>query len=424
MSSHEVIGTDHAKARHASPWVFGFTSVPYGIVGSFSGTTMPFLARKAGIDMEAIGWFGFATMIPPMLQFLYAPIVDIGPKRKHWLVLVSGLSALCIAVAMSMPLPSRIGTFMALAVAGQLISGLVGSCNGGIISASMPDALRGKTAGWMNTGNLAGGAFGTAASLWMNGRFSPKVVGVAMVAMMVLPALVALAIPEPEREPHPLRKVFGDTLRDIWAVLRQRKGWTGVLLCASPVGTAALLNYFSALAPDYNAPDRVVLFVNGWASGLVTAAGALVGGWACDRMNRRVAYLASGALTALVGLAMRQMPFTPTTYTVGVLVYLFVAGLCFAAFSAFIFEVVGDAVGKAAATQYTLFTAAGNFAIAYVGKVDTHYLEAHGVRGVLAADAVQNVVGIALLLVLFYVVLRAPKPAATPAAAPAPEIVG
>jgi MFS family permease len=402
----------HAPAaKHAAPWLFAFTAVPYGIVGSFSGTTMPFLARKAGIDMESIGWFGFATMIPPMLQFLYAPVVDFGPKRKHWLVIVSAASALCIALAMAMPLPQRTGTFMALAVAGQLISGLVGSCNGGIVAASMPDSLRGKTAGYLNTGNLAGGAFGTAAALWMNGRFSPKLVGLAMIAMMVLPALVALAIPEPPRPPEPIGRVFGDTMRDLWAVLRTRAGWSGVLLCASPVGTAALMNYFSALAEDFHAPDRVVLFVNGWASGLVTAFGSLLGGWLCDRMNRRAAYLGSAALTAVVGLAMRQAPMTATTYTVGVLTYLFVTGLCFAAFSAFVFEVVGGSVGKAAATQYTLFTAAGNFAIAYVGKIDTHYHERFGVRGVLAADAALNVLGIAVLGALFLLLLRKPKTA-------------
>ncbi len=416
MSSHELVAIDRAHERHAPPWIFSLTSVPYGVVGAFTGTTMPYLARKAGIDMESIGWFGFATMIPPMLQFLYAPLVDVGPRRKHWLVLVSVLSALCIALAMTMPLPSRVGPFMALSVAGQLVSGLVGSCNGGIIAASMPNALRGKTAGWMNTGNLAGGAVGTAAALWMNGRFAPQLIGAAMIAMMVVPSLAALAIPEAARPSQPISSAFGDTMRDIRAVLRTRKGWTGVLLCASPVGTAALINYFSALAPDYGAPDRVVVFVNGWASGLVTAGGALAGGWLCDRMNRRVAYLASGALTALVGLIMRQAPATAATYTVGVLVYLFVAGLCFAAFSAFVFEVVGDAVGKAAATQYTLFTAAGNFAIAYVGKVDTHYHEAFGVRGVLASDALLNVVGIAGLLALSLFVLRAPKGAPAEAA--------
>ncbi|MFI5299033.1 MAG: MFS transporter [Polyangiales bacterium] len=425
MSDHSEVSvltepsTTALSPKHAPPWLFGITSIPYGIVGAFAGTTMPFLARKAGINMEDIGWFGFATMIPPMLQFLYAPIIDIGPKRKVWLVLVSILGALCLGGAMMMPLPGKVGAFMGLTVAGQLISGLVGSCNGGIISASMPDAMRGKTAGWLNTGNLTGGAIGASVSLWMTTHnVDPRYIGLALFAMMLLPSLAALAIPEPERERREaLGVVFTGMLKDVWGVVRVRKGWTGVLLCASPVGTAALLNYFSALAPDYHAPENVVVFVNGAASGLVTAAGALVGGWACDRMNRRAAYLWSGALTAIVALIMRTAPFTPQTYTIGVLTYLFVAGICYAAFSAFIFEVVGDSVGKAAATQYTLFTAAGNFAIAYVGKLDTHYHKVHGVRGVLMADAVQNIVGIVLLVALFWLVLdRHPKVVAQPVA--------
>jgi len=406
VSSHEVVVTAHARAPHAPPWLFGVTSVPFGIVGAFCGTTMPFLTRKAGIDMEAIGWFGLATMIPPMLQFMYAPIIDIGPKRKHWLIIVSVLGATCLAGALMMPLPTHVAAFMVLSVLGQLVSGLVGSCNGGIISASMPDKLRGKTAGWSNTGNLAGGAFGTAASLWMNGRFDPRWIGLAIFLLMVVPSLAALAIPEPPREAQPLGAIFGGMIRDVWAVVRERHGWTGILICASPVGSAALLNYFSALAPDYHAPDSVVVVVNGWASGLVTATGALIGGWACDRMNRRAAYLIGGGLSALVAVVMRLAPQNATTYTLGVLVYLFVAGLCYAAFSAFTYEVVGNSVGRAAATQYTLFTAAGNLAIGYVGKIDTHYHRAFGVSGVLMADAVQNVAGIVIMLIVFSVVFR------------------
>ncbi len=409
MSSHDVIETEPkaaAERAHAPPWLFGITSIPYGVVGSFCGVTMPFLARRAGIDMDSIGWFGLAVMIPPMLQFLYAPIIDIGPKRRVWLVIVSLLGALCLAGAMLMPLPDKIGPFMALTVAGQLISGLVGSCNGGIISASMPDNLRGRTSGWMNTGNLAMGAAGAMALLWMQSRVSPKMLALAVIVMMVGPALAALWIPEPDREPRSLSAVFGDTVRDVWSVVRTRKGFTGFLLCASPVGTAALINYFSALAPDFHADDKVVVFVNGPGGAMVTALGAFGGGWLCDRMNRRNAYLISGGLTAAVGLVMRQGSFSPTAYVVGVTVYLLVAGFCYAAFSAFVFEVVGDAVGRAAATQYALFTAAGNLGIAYVGKIDTHYHKAFGVRGVLLADAAQNVVGIVALLALSAWLLR------------------
>ena len=65
-------------------------------------------------------------------------------------------------------------------------------------------------------------------------------------------------------------------------------------------------------------------------------------------------YLLSGALTALCGLAMMVAPLSPTTYAVGVSVYLFIAGFCYAAFSAAVLETIGKG-GAAASTQYALF---------------------------------------------------------------------
>jgi hypothetical protein len=62
-----------------------------------------------------------------------------------------------------------------------------------------------------------------------------------------------------------------------------------------------------------------------------------------------------------------------------------------------------------------VYCVAGNFAIAYVGKIDTHFHKASGVRGVLMADAVQNVVGIAVLVGLFSLVLDQRKNAPAPA---------
>src|SRR5690242_6193472 len=125
--------------RHAPPWMFGITAIPYGMVGSFVAVILPFMMRKSGISVENIGWFGFAAMIPTTLQFLYAPLVDIGPKRKHWLVIVTVLGGACLCAAMMMPLPDHATSFLAFTVAGQAISGLVGSCNGGLLASTMPN---------------------------------------------------------------------------------------------------------------------------------------------------------------------------------------------------------------------------------------------------------------------------------------------
>jgi hypothetical protein len=206
---------------------------------------------------------------------------------------------------------------------------------------------------------------------------------------------------------EPLRERFGALAKDVGSVIRSRSGWTGILFCLSPVGTAALVNLFSGMAKDFAIADDdpTVAVIGGPVGALLTAVGALAGGFLCDRMNRRAAYLASGALTALVGFAMTAFPLERTNYIVGVSAYLFVSGLCYSAFSAVVLEAIGTA-GEAASTQYTLFSSAGNAAIAYVGKLDTVFSGRFGPKAPLATDAIANVVGIALLAAMLATLRR------------------
>jgi len=388
------------NTKHPPPWLFGITGIPYGVGGTFAAVTMPFFARKAHFTMGDIGWYGTALMFPPIVQFLYAPVVDIGPKRKHWFVIVTLLGALCFGAAVMMPLPSRMTAFLTLAFIAQTISGLSGSCNGGLLATTMPDALRGAAGGWLNVGNLAGGAASAVLTLKMAERYPPLVVGIGLFIFMSLPCIALFWVHEPQRERRSPREVFTTLWRDVAHIVRQREGWTGMLLFSSPVGTAALLNYFAGMAADYNASAGTVEMVNGWVSGIVTAVGALIGGYLCDRFSRRKMYLLSGALTAVCGLAMAAAPLTPMAYTVGVTVYLFITGFCYAAFSAAVLETIGKD-GAAASTQYAMFVSCGNLAINYVGFVDTRFDKHFGPRGLLTVDAAMNVIGVVALYFLF-----------------------
>lgn len=393
---------DNPAPAAPPPWLFGITNMPYGICAAFVATTMPFFTRKAGISVENIGWYGAALYIPSALAFLYTPLVDIGPKRKHWLILLSTLSAACLCLALTMPLPSHIGSYLGLVFAASCFSGLISSCNGGLIATSVPDGQRGATAGWLNLGNLTGGALGAWLTLALAERCRPLTVGLALAALMILPSLAVLAIAEPS---HPRRRaaaLFLALWRDVARVARSRPGWSGMLFCISPVGTAALLNYFSALTVDYHASDGMAGFINGPVNGLVTGAGSLIGGYFCDRLDRRAMYLLSGFLTAVCGVCMMLAPLTPATYAIGVSAYLFVAGFCYASFSSVVLESIGTG-GAAASTQYQLFVSAGNAAIAYVGFIDTRFHDWRGPRGLLGVDAALNIVGIAILATLFRV---------------------
>ncbi|MEO8845163.1 MAG: MFS transporter [Kofleriaceae bacterium] len=386
--------------KHPPPWIFVFAGTSYGVTGAFIGQIMPFLTSHNGIDKASIGWFSTLLLLPSALQFLYAPLVDVGPPRRKWMVIVAVLSALCLVGAFAMPLPDHIHAFLVFGFAAQVLSALIGACAGGLLAVTMPDDKRGAASAWYNVGNLSGGGAAGAVAIYLTGEgWDPLVVGLVIAAMLTLPSLAILMIYEPPRDNiQSVRKVFSQSTRDVGKVLFSRSGLTGIALCISPVGTAALTNFFSDMGDDFHASTKMVAFGVGGASCIVMALGALIGGYMCDRFNRRAMYLLSGALTAICGITLAKTAHTPTTYLVGVTFYNLVTGFCYSAFTATVLETIGNA-GKAASTQYALFVSAGNIAIAYVGFADTRF---GNIDGQFLCDAALNLAGVAVLAFVFW----------------------
>ncbi len=398
-------------AKHPPPWLFGIVGIPYGAGGAFVGLIMPFMADAAHIDIDQIGWFVTLLFVPPMIQFLYAPIVDIGPKRKYWLIIVSVLGAASFAAAFAMPLPASKTAYLVFAFFGQMLTGLTGSCNGGLLALTMPDELRGRASAWLNVGNLTGGSGAAWLTNWLLNRgVSTTIVGLVFAAMIVLPSLAILIVDEPKRHWRSVHEVFGDMWRSVRTVLFSKSGLTGIALCLSPVGTAALANFFSGMGSAFGADKDLVATCTGAATGIPSAIGAAVCGWLCDRYNRRGLYLLSGAMTAVVGIGLALVPRTPDTYLWGVMTYALVTGFCYSAFTATILETIGQG-GAAASTQYALFVAAGNIAIGYTGFINTRFggkvalpdgTTRPDVGGVITSDAALNLIGVAVLAFVFW----------------------
>lgn len=388
--------------RHPPPWLFVFSGTAYGVPGAFQSQMMPFFSRKTGIELGAIGWFVTLLFVPSLLQLFYAPIVDVGPPRKVWLVILSALSGASLVCAFAFPPPDHVTAFMTFGFVAQMLSALISACNGGLLAVTMPDELRGRASAWLNVGNLSGGGIAGWLAIEMLGDNVPPIwVGVVVALLMFGPSLAILFAYEPKNDNiRSLGDVFGQTLRDVGAVLFSKKGLTGVALCISPVGTAAMTQYFSGIGADYAASDARIAFVSGGASVAVTAVGALVGGYLCDRYNRRALYLLSGVLTAACGLIVAALPHSPETYTYGATVYNLITGLCYSAFTAMVLETIGEG-GKAAGTQYAVFVSAGNAAIAYVVLVDTRFKDGYGIDGVWHADAALNLIGVIVLAIVF-----------------------
>jgi hypothetical protein len=78
-----------------------------------------------------------------------------------------------------------------------------------------------------------------------------------------------------------------------------------------------------------------------------------------------------------------------------------ITGLCYAAYSATVLETIGNA-GKTASTQYALFNSASNIAIWWVGVVDTRFEKHWHVEGVVASDALLNIVGVVVIGTIFW----------------------
>ena len=374
---------------------------------------MPYLLRGAGVSVERIAGISALALVPPVWYFLWAPLADMGLRKRTWLVLMSALSAVCLAAALWQPSSSELNRFVAWIVAGSVVSTVVGAANGGLMAVTMPDSHRGRAGGWFQAGYTGGGALGAGVTLWLSPRVSPHALAATVAAMVFLPALAAFLVPEPESPHEPGKDLALEILRDVGAIFRSRKNLVGLAILGCPLGAAAAANLFSGIAVDYHTPANTVVWISGFGGGLFTALGSLAGGWICDRMSRWLAYALGAVLSAICAVGMMLGPLSATTFGIGASLYLCVQGISFATYSALTLELVG-AAGRSSATRQTLYAAVGNAPVMYMTWLDGQGYKHFGTRGLLGTDALSNVIaaGIVLLLIVRTVLVSAPAPVA------------
>jgi PAT family beta-lactamase induction signal transducer AmpG len=188
---------------------------------------------------------------------------------------------------------------------------------------------------------------------------------VGALCMACAGALWLTPMPQGFARGHGVWAAIKATFRDFWAMMRQRRTLLALVLCILPLGTSAAP--FSAIADEWRASADTVALVSGTLAGLVSAAGCLAGGWACDRMSRQGAYAWFGIFQAATCVAMALLPRTSVMYITWTMVYNFTAGLAYAAFSAFVLEAIGKG---AAATKYNALACVSNVPIYYMTIVD------------------------------------------------------
>jgi len=355
--------------RRFHPWVFLVLILPFGVVNGYTVVTLAYELRAAGVDVGPITMMIAWSILPQTWKFFWGPVVDITLNQRKWYLISAVLSAVGIAAMGFFP-PTHAGLAalsLVVFLASLATTFLAMACES-LIAHATPDEYRGRVAGWYQAGNLGGSGIGGGLGLELAQSLpAPWMASVTVGALSLLCCAALFWAPAPVKSfaaTGVVRKVR-ETAVDVWRVVRQRAGILALILCFLPLGSGAAP--FAAMAGEWHASDHTVALVTGVLGGVISMVGCFAGGWLCDRMNRKTAYVWFGLFQAAAGVAMGWLGRSESMFIVWTLVYYFGSGLSYAAFSAFVFEAIGKG---AVATKYNGLASLSNVPIYLMTMID------------------------------------------------------
>jgi PAT family beta-lactamase induction signal transducer AmpG len=384
--------------RHSHPSVYMFLITPFGVVGGYLTVALAFLLAKNHVSVEAIAALAAAALVPNVWKFLWAPVVDTTLTSRAWYLIGSVLTSAGIWAMGVLPMTSASVPMLTIIVlVANFAATLVGMATDSLMARATPDEEKGRAGGWFQAGNLGGSGIGGGVGLMLAQHLgAPWMVGAILAVLCLLCAIPLAFMYEPPRvRPRGVIQSVKFVVADVWSLARARMGFVALFLCFLPIGSGAASNLWSAVASDWRASANSVALVTGVMGGVVMAVGSLAGGWLCDRMDRKAAYVVYGVLQAACAVGMAFFPHTERMYIVWTTVYAFVTGLTYAGFTAFVLEAMG--LG-AAATKYNLFASLSNFPIMYMTTLDGHAHTRWGASGMLYCEAAVGLLGMVLFL--------------------------
>jgi MFS transporter, PAT family, beta-lactamase induction signal transducer AmpG len=395
------------SAKRVHPWVFLVLTLPFGVSAGYVTVTLAWQLQHAGVAVAAIAVIVGYSVLPNAWKFLWAPITDATLDQKTWYVIAGIANALGVAALGFFP-ATRVGlaAMSVVVLLGSFAATFLGFSISSLMAYCTPDAEKGRAAGWNQAGNLGGTGVGGGLGLWLVQRVAhPAVASTVVGALCLLCCLALVGMPKPERSHGHAGVGRGilDVLRDLWHMVRERAGALALFLSLLPIGAGAASGLWSAVAGEWKAPADVVALVTGLLAGVISAAGCVVGGWICDRMDRKGAYVAFGVLQAACAVGMAVCPRTPAMFVVWTSLYAFIMGLTYAGFAAFALEAIGHG---AAATKYSVFASLSNMPIYYMTNIDGWAHDRWDSMGMLFTESALCIAGAVLFGAIALVVRR------------------
>ena len=363
-------GSGRAPATH--PVVFLPLYLPFSLPIGFVSVALARRLHDAGVATTGIGVLVALMIGIQLIKVLWAPIVDASFGFRRWYALAAILAGLAIAAIGAEPADAAsLPALTALAVVLSIAVSFMGMATEGLMAYATQPGQRGRAGGWSQAGNLLGGAVGGGAGLWLATHLHPQWAAGAVLGLVPVSCIGALAFvraPSRKGPDAPAQPGLASVAKDAWAMLRSRQGLLTLLLFVLPIGCGAAANLVGAVAGDWKVSADLLAVMTGLGSGAASFLGAIAGGYVCDRLDRKTAYLAFGFALVAIAVGMALAPRTPEMFVVFALAYAAASGLVQAAFAAVTLETIG--LG-AAATKFTLFAALNNAPFAYMALVDS-----------------------------------------------------
>jgi len=404
LECRTMSGTDlsHAPARKLPhPWVWAVLYFPLGLAIGFPSVALGYLGARSGLGVSAIAGIVGMTFLANGWKFLWAPIGDYTLSRKSWYLIAVSLVALGLFAMTGIPISPRTAPLLsALTLLSSVAATFIAFATEGLMAHNTTAGMRGRAAGWFQSGNQFGQTAGGGIGLWLVQHApAPWVAGLALAVIVFGCALPLIGLEEPPRAlaDASVRSRMRDAWRELAGVMRARAGRIALILAILPIGTGAAEFLFSAIGPEFDASADVVSAVLGLGGGLAIVAGCFAGGRLADRISKPLAYAIACGLGLAACVIIAFSPRTSGGYAASTLFYTFTLGMVAASFTGLVLSIIGD---TAAATKINLFFALNTLFSLGMLRVVGWAHDAWSTNGMLFTEALVGVAALILFAIL------------------------
>jgi PAT family beta-lactamase induction signal transducer AmpG len=412
MNEIEAVGVESVSSvqpqsvlvgrENERPWLYSFLIGPSAVVanGVIQGGVLAYLLNQQHVGSKGQSHLIDLLALPTSLYFLWSPITDFFVRRRTWLLIGGPLAAITMAAGFHQQNLTSSGAAMLMLLSACFSQLAVSSC-GGMMGAMTLERPRRVASSFYQAGSMGFGAL----AAWMLIKLSyfgagRDALGFAAAAMIGVPSLLALAAP-PQHEIS--TGSFGATMKRIGVEFKATFWRLDALPYAAcmvfPMASGAAISLLSGSATQWGVSGNGVAWMSGLGA-VFMAAGSASAATLPVRMRAPVMYMILALVNCATLCVLWLGPMRPSTYYLGVTLYLFTVGICYAMFTAVVLEFLGHS-GKSGSGRYSIINSLGNVPVLYMIALDGWGGDRWGARGLAGTEAVVGAIGASILLIYF-----------------------